>query len=562
MADLSMPAPKGRFALPGLPSLPNIGGSLRWTITLTAAVTVAVVIAVSSAVSIHLSRASLLDELERQAQLTTEQIATGLTDVLWNMQMDAVQRALEALNSDPNFVAARVAAMPADKDQAQAVRDAVMAQGETDVPAYEAQTEAALGDWPNADTLSDATVKHALIEFSDGSFNILTTVFSHDRVQAKALNDALFAIIQAVVAVVIILIALGIMVGRVTQPLQRITDALSRLASGDTAVQVQDTDRDDEVGELARALAVFRAQAAERDRLAREREREREQIQAERHQMRHATAQEFEEKVKDFVGRLSNISHELVELANGMASGATRNAEQTSQAGDAIAGISSGVQAVASATEELTRSIQEIAQQINLASNQTSNAVEETGRTVTQVRQLDGVATSISEIVTLIQDIAEQTNLLALNATIEAARAGEAGKGFAVVASEVKSLASQTAQATEQITRRVDEIQSGTRTAVHGISSIEKAIQDLDHISASIAAAMEEQTSTTAEISRSVSDVRGRVMTIDDAISVTRKIADNVGVDAKRALEGANRVSDISSNLESVVDDVIATLRR
>ncbi|MCK7611590.1 globin-coupled sensor protein [Roseibium sediminicola] len=209
------------------------------------------------------------------------------------------------------------------------------------------------------------------------------------------------------------------------------------------------------------------------------------------------------------------------------------------------------VQTVASATEELSSSIQEISKQITGASRIASEAAGGTEKSRTQVASLAGAAQKIGDVVGLIQAIAEQTNLLALNATIEAARAGEAGKGFAVVASEVKTLAEQTAKATEEISQQVGEIQSSTDMAVASIQSIADVVKELDEMTSSIAAAVEEQGAATQEISHSVQTVANGAQTLDEnitgvgeAIQSTDRAAENFLSAADRMTESANAISN------------------
>ena len=228
---------------------------------------------------------------------------------------------------------------------------------------------------------------------------------------------------------------------------------------------------------------------------------------------------------------------ESAEIADGRAGSSVAASEQASQS----------VQTVASAGEELAGSIDEIARQVARSSEICGQAVEESGRATEEVRSLVEVAQRIGTIVGLIQDIAAQTNLLALNATIEAARAGEAGKGFAVVASEVKSLATQTAKATEDISRQIDEIQGATGNAAEAIDRISRIIADVNDLGTGVAAAVEQQGAATREIAGSVQqascgtqEVSAGMREVTEAAARTKTAATETRAASARIFEQAN----------------------
>ncbi|MBI3706983.1 MAG: methyl-accepting chemotaxis protein, partial [Proteobacteria bacterium] len=222
---------------------------------------------------------------------------------------------------------------------------------------------------------------------------------------------------------------------------------------------------------------------------------------------------------------------------------------------------SSNVQTVAAASEELSASIAEISRQVSHAAGIAVRAVEETKRTDSTVQGLAETAGKIGDVVKLINDIAGQTNLLALNATIEAARAGEAGKGFAVVASEVKSLANQTAKATEDISAQISAVQSVTKDAVDAIKRIGGTIGEVSTIATSIASAVEEQGAATQEITRSTQRAAGRTKDVSESIAGVTKGADATGAAAQGVKSAAETLGQQTERLGSQVNDFLGKIR-
>ncbi|MSO69117.1 MAG: hypothetical protein EXQ98_02365 [Alphaproteobacteria bacterium] len=260
------------------------------------------------------------------------------------------------------------------------------------------------------------------------------------------------------------------------------------------------------------------------------------------------------ERVSTVVEAVAGAATELRATAQTMAATAEQTARQSTAVAAASEEASTNVQTVASAGEELTASIAEIGRQVEQSSKTAARAVDEAKRTNDQVAGLASAAAQIGEVVKLISDIAEQTNLLALNATIEAARAGEAGKGFAVVAAEVKSLANQTAKATEEISAKIGEMQSATGGSVEAIKLIAKTIEEFSLISTTIASAVEQQSAATQEISRNVQESAKGTKEVNSNITAVTDGAGQTKTDAGQVLAASEELSKEAETLRLEID--------
>jgi methyl-accepting chemotaxis protein len=314
-------------------------------------------------------------------------------------------------------------------------------------------------------------------------------------------------------------LALSILIGwSITRPLQNLADAMSQLARGDTAAVIPGTRARDEIGNMARTVIVFRDSMLERERLAAAHGGTAKARET-RNQTIAATIARFERTVDDMLGRVRDAAQRLEAASGLLDASADDMSAQARTAESRVLAASGNVTAAAGSVEELATSIGEIAGQAHQSTQVAGRAVSEARRTSATMAALANAATRIGEVVNLISSIAAQTNLLALNATIEAARAGDAGRGFAVVASEVKSLAGQTARATDEIAAQIGAIQAAAADATGAIAQVNQVIEDMSSIAANVAATVEQQNSAVMILAESVSSASGAARNGADAMS-------------------------------------------
>jgi methyl-accepting chemotaxis protein len=331
----------------------------------------------------------------------------------------------------------------------------------------------------------------------------------------------------------------------ITRPLVRLRQIMEILASGRPAT-IEGTERGDEIGAMARTLAVFQESEIAKARLE---EEQRQDVAR-----RQSRQQEFDVAVRDFRAAAERLSHSvgstmagMSEVAERLLAAATETDNRASNVATAANGASAKVAVVAGAAEELASSIGEISGHVQKTTTVIVSATEGARRTNEQVAALAEAATRVGQVVTMIRTIAEQTNLLALNAAIEAARAGEAGRGFSVVASEVKQLADQTARATAEVANQIADMQASTGEAVTSIRAIAAIMEDVNTATLNIASAVEEQEASTTEISRSVTE----------AASNTQTVTQNVG----HVVEAIGTTAETARLVEAAADTVMSETR-
>ncbi|HMH61898.1 MAG TPA: methyl-accepting chemotaxis protein, partial [Bradyrhizobium sp.] len=343
--------------------------------------------------------------------------------------------------------------------------------------------------------------------------------------------------------------------------LDRQKTRMQHIASGSIDQVVEETERGDEIGRMAETLEMLRQTALTARTLEAKQIATKQQGENEKREALIALADRFDASVGRLVGMMASGSTELETTAQSMTGTAERTNQQATVVSTAAAEASARVQTVATAAEELSTSISEISRQVAQSAKITDRAVENARRTDTIVRALADGAQQIEHVAELISSIAGQTNLLALNATIEAARAGEAGRGFAVVASEVKSLASQTAEATKEIGTRISQIQGATKEAVEAIQGITATIEEVSAIATTIGSAIEEQGAATAEIARNVTQTAQATQEVTANIGGVSAAAHETGGAAGLVLSAASNLSKQAEQLSGEVNVFLAGVR-
>ncbi|GEM_PF-878715 len=406
------------------------------------------------------------------------------------------------------------------------------------------------------------------------------------------LQDNMFTqlVVGLSVLIVSILLTALLLSHIITRPLSKLTSAMTALAAGDTSTEINGTSRKDDMGDMSQAVQIFKENAlqvkaleAEQEKEAKdkalreekrlqeeEKRKEAEIIQkreaeesaaAERSTLLRELAQKLEISVDSVAEQMSQSTKSMENQAKMLLDGAEDTANHSSSIANSSDQAAKNVEGVAAATEELSSSLQEINRQISVSSDLSNKTLNETEETNRVVGELASSADEIGNVVNLINDIAEQTNLLALNATIEAARAGDAGKGFAVVASEVKSLASQTTKATEEIASQIDKMQSVTADAVSAVHQIKSMISQINETVASIASSLEEQNDATQEISRNVQMASTRTGEVSKDVSKVSSMANTSGTAANDLLQSAGGLSQQSETLKTEMETILRDIR-
>jgi len=362
-------------------------------------------------------------------------------------------------------------------------------------------------------------------------------------------------------AAVVMAVLVGLLIGRgLSRPIEAMTTAMTRIADGETDADIPARGRRDEIGAMADAVAVFKENTLRAEQLARQ-TRDDQEAAAVRAKRMDALASGFDHRASGAISGVADAARGLEGMAQTLTETADQSSRQVTAMSSASEQASTNVETVAAAAEQLSGSIGEIGRQVAHSSRIANEAVASARKTDETVRGLVDAAQKIGEVVQLINNIASQTNLLALNATIEAARAGDAGKGFNVVANEVKSLATQTAKATDDIAAQIQGIQAVSKQAAGDIGDIGRVIGEINDISTNIAAAVEQQSAATQEISRNVQEAARGSQEVNSHISGLSDASAQTGSSARALLDSAGLLSRQAEDLRSVVGRFLEDMR-
>jgi methyl-accepting chemotaxis protein len=368
-------------------------------------------------------------------------------------------------------------------------------------------------------------------------------------------------------------VATGVLVGLVaiiayllhrtmSRPLTRLNVAMTALAAGDLTAPVPESPRRDEIGAMERAVRVFKDNALEVKRLEEAQAARDAAAAAEKRAAMSRLADQFNSSVKEVVAEVSRASEDLHASAEALSASAERGRSESAVVASATLEASTNVASVADAAVLLAESLDRISDQVSTSAQIAKGAFETAGRTNTTVQSLAQRAQNIGDVVRVISDIANQTNLLALNATIEAARAGDAGRGFAVVANEVKSLANQTARATDEISAQITTMQEATNEAVAAIIAIGQTIDEMNQIATTVAEAVNAQHQQTREIVSNVKQASSGTQEVARSIDTVDRASQETGASAQQVLDAATMLAQRFGMLSDQVDNFLAEVRR
>lgn len=455
--------------------------------------------------------------------------------------------------------------------------------------------ELALSDRPAAEArIADFQSAFEQLETANGSIGEMIAA-SVATASAEASDSAevsrMMILVGGLIGVLLLSLASIVNMRSITRPLGAVVSGLDQIARRNWQAHIPGTERRDEIGDIARVVDQLKTAGAEAERLAAENlatraretaeaheraeaehrlaeaeqarlreEQRRSREQSERASVVATASLSFEQDVGQVIKSMVDAAGTLDANAGSLTQLSTRTVKQTERAGSLATGASTSVQAVAAATEEMVASAREIGRRAQQSADLSARSVAEANQTTDSMRALSETAGRISNVLKLIDTVARQTNLLALNATIEAARAGEAGRGFAVVATEVKTLADQTARATEEIARQIADMESSTRDTVGAIGRIDEMIRAMAEASTGIAAAVEEQIASIDEIARNIDRTSDDTAAVTSELTLVAEAATLTGDATGSVLTSSKRLASEAHDLKRAVDRFLSVV--
>ena len=416
-----------------------------------------------------------------------------------------------------------------------------------------------VGRRPGSEEMTSPKLAH-IVSFAPWEWGIGTGIYVDD-IDTAVWSEARF-ILAIVSGVALVCLLFAVLVSRsIAQDLAAIVRAMGALARGDRTVEIPGTNRRDEIGAMAKAVQVFKEDAVRMEQMRADQEAAGQRAEAEKHAAVAKLADDFQASIGEVVQSVSSSATEMQATAQSMSMIAEDTKGQSTVAASSAERASANVQTVAAAADELVSSISEISRQMDVQTTAADNAVAAVSTGDAEIQALAEKVEVIGDVVSLITNIAEQTNLLALNATIEAARAGDSGKGFAVVASEVKNLANQTAKATDKIAAQIQDVQQCTGSAVTAISDVTDRINKIREISASVAAAVEQQNAAASEIGRNTQEAAVGTQEVSASTRNVTEASEQAGSSAGIVLGAAEGLSRQSEQLSSQVTEFLERVR-